>query len=95
MARAYVADPDLLVLDEATSAVDPATEVRLQRALDAVTRGRTTVAIAHRLSTAESADEVIVVDAGRVVQRGPHAELVGRGRLHLRRLYASWLEQTR
>ena len=73
LVRAYVADPDLLVLDEATSAVDPATEVRLQRALDAVTRGRTTVAIAHRLSTAQSADEVIVVDAGRVVQRGPHA----------------------
>ena len=52
LVRAYVADPDLLVLDEATSAVDPATEVRLQRTLDAVTRGRTTVAIAHRLSTA-------------------------------------------
>ncbi|MQA28132.1 MAG: ATP-binding cassette domain-containing protein, partial [Micromonosporaceae bacterium] len=76
LARAYLADPDLLVLDEATSAVDPATEVRLQRALDAVTRGRTTVAIAHRLSTAESADEVIVFDDGRVVQRGPHAELL-------------------
>ena len=76
LARAYVADPDLLVLDEATSAVDPATEVRLHRALDALTRGRTTLAIAHRLSTAEAADEVLVVDAGRVVQRGPHAELV-------------------
>ena len=67
-----MADPDLLVLDEATSAVDPATEVRLQRTLDAVTRGRTTVAIAHRLSTAQAADEVIVVDRGRIVQRGPH-----------------------
>src|SRR5690606_3824518 len=72
LARAYVADPDLLVLDEATSAVDPATEVRLQRTLDAVTRGRTTVAIAHRLSTAQAADEVIVVDRGRIVQRGRH-----------------------
>ena len=76
LARAYVADPDLLVLDEATSAVDPATEVRLQRTLDAVTRGRTTVAIAHRLSTAQAADEVIVFDQGVVVQRGPHAALV-------------------
>src|SRR5262249_23154953 len=76
LARAYVADPDLLVLDEATSAVDPATEVRLQRALDAVTRGRTTIAIAHRLSTAQASDEVLVVDRGRVVQRGPHRELV-------------------
>jgi putative ABC transport system ATP-binding protein len=76
VARAYVADPDLLVLDEATSAVDPATEMRLTRALDALTDGRTTLTIAHRLSTAERADEVLVVDAGRVVQRGRHADLV-------------------
>jgi ATP-binding cassette subfamily B protein len=95
LVRAYVADPDLLVLDEATSAVDPATEVRLQRALDTVTRGRTTVAIAHRLSTAQSADEVIVVDAGRVVQRGPHSELVDQEGSIYAKLYASWLEQTR
>lgn len=95
LVRAYVADPDLLVLDEATSAVDPATEVRLQRALDTVTRGRTTVAIAHRLSTAESADEVIVVDAGRVVQRGPHADLLHDPESIYAQLYASWLEQTR
>ncbi|NEK93956.1 ABC transporter ATP-binding protein [Modestobacter muralis] len=89
VARAYVADPDLLVLDEATSAVDPATEMRLTRALDALTDGRTTLTIAHRLSTAERADEVLVVDAGRVVQRGTHAQLVDAegpyGRLH-----ASW-----
>ncbi|BFU45972.1 ABC transporter ATP-binding protein [Krasilnikovia sp. MM14-A1004] len=95
LVRAYVADPDLLVLDEATSAVDPATEVRLQKALDAVTRGRTTVAIAHRLSTAEGADEVIVVDAGRVVQRGPHARLLEDQDSIYAKLYASWLEQTR
>ncbi|MEU8818219.1 ABC transporter ATP-binding protein [Actinoplanes sp. NPDC048796] len=95
LVRAYVADPDLLVLDEATSAVDPATEVRLQHALDTVTRGRTTVAIAHRLSTAQAADEVIVVDAGRVVQRGPHSELVQQEGSIYAKLYASWLEQTR
>ncbi|WP_027345332.1 ABC transporter ATP-binding protein [Hamadaea tsunoensis] len=95
LARAYVADPDLLVLDEATSAVDPATEVRLQHTLDAVTRGRTTVAIAHRLSTAQAADEVIVVDKGVVVQRGPHDELVRDPDSIYARLYASWLEQTR
>ena len=75
LARAYVANPDLLVLDEATSAVDPATEVRIQRALDGLTRGRTAIAIAHRLSTAEHADEVLVLDAGRVVQRGTHTQL--------------------
>jgi ATP-binding cassette subfamily B protein len=95
LARAYVADPDLLLLDEATSAVDPATEVRLQRTLDAVTRGRTTVAIAHRLSTAQAADEVIVVDRGRIVQRGPHEELVRDASSVYGLLYASWLEQTR
>jgi ABC-type multidrug transport system fused ATPase/permease subunit len=95
LVRAYVADPDLLVLDEATSAVDPATEVRLQRTLDAVTRGRTTIAIAHRLSTAESADEVIVFDAGRVVQRGPHASLVADSGSVYGRLHAAWQEQTR
>ncbi|MEV0426702.1 ABC transporter ATP-binding protein [Micromonospora sp. NPDC050495] len=95
LARAYVADPDLLVLDEATSAVDPATEVRLQRTLDAVTRGRTTLAIAHRLSTAQAADEVIVVDRGRIVQRGPHDVLLRDPDSVYALLYASWLEQTR
>lgn len=94
IARAYIADPDLLVLDEATSAVDPATEVRLQRALDSLTRGRTTLAIAHRLSTAEAADEVLVVDAGVVVQRGPHAELVQADGVYAR-LHASWMSQSR
>ncbi|WP_052091641.1 ABC transporter ATP-binding protein [Modestobacter caceresii] len=89
VARAYVADPDLLVLDEATSAVDPATEMRLTRALDALTSGRTTLTIAHRLSTAERADEVLVVDAGRVVQRGTHAQLVDADGPYAR-LHASW-----
>ncbi len=94
LARAYVADPDLLVLDEATSAVDPATEVRLQRALEGLTRGRTALSIAHRLSTAEAADEVIVFDGGEVVERGPHADLVGRGGVYSR-LHASWATQQR
>jgi putative ABC transport system ATP-binding protein len=89
VARAYVADPDLLVLDEATSAVDPATERRLTRALDTLTSGRTTLTIAHRLSTAERADDVLVVDAGRVVQRGTHAELVDADGPYAR-LHASW-----
>jgi ATP-binding cassette, subfamily B, bacterial len=89
VARAYVADPDLLVLDEATSAVDPATERRLTRALDTLTAGRTTLTIAHRLSTAERADEVLVVDAGHVVQRGTHDELVDAIGPYAR-LHASW-----
>jgi putative ABC transport system ATP-binding protein len=94
LARAYLADPDLLVLDEATSAVDPATEVRIQRALDSLTRGRTSIAIAHRLSTAEAADEVLVVDAGVVVERGPAAELVERGGVYAS-LHESWIAQER
>ena len=89
VARAYVADPDLLVLDEATSAVDPATEMRLTRALDTLTTGRTTLTIAHRLSTAERADEVLVVDAGHVVQRGPHSDLVDADGPYAG-LHASW-----
>jgi putative ABC transport system ATP-binding protein len=89
VARAYVADPDLLVLDEATSAVDPATERRLTRALDTLTNGRTTLTIAHRLSTAERADEVLVVDGGKVVQRGTHAELVDADGPYAG-LHASW-----
>jgi putative ABC transport system ATP-binding protein len=94
IARAYLADPDLLVLDEATSAVDPATEVRLSRALDSLTRGRTTLTIAHRLSTAEAADEVLVVDKGRVVQRGSHRELVAVPGVYAD-LHASWVRQSR
>jgi putative ABC transport system ATP-binding protein len=89
LARAYVAEPDLLVLDEATSAVDPATDVRIQRALDSVTRGRTSVTIAHRLSTAESADDVLVFDAGRLAERGRHADLLALEGVYAR-LHASW-----
>lgn len=90
LARAYLADPDLLLLDEATSAVDPATEVRLARALEGVTRGRTAISIAHRLSTAENADEVLVFDAGRLVQRGAHADLVDEPGVYAD-LHASWV----
>jgi ATP-binding cassette subfamily B protein len=91
--RAHLADPDLLVLDEATSAVDPALEMRIGRALERLMRGRTSVTIAHRLSTAENADEVIVVDKGRVVQRGPHAELVTQADSVYAGLHASWTAQ--
>ncbi len=78
LVRAWIADPDLLVLDEATSAVDPALEVRLRRAIERLTAGRTSLTVAHRLSTAEASDEVLVFDDGRIVERGPHASLVSR-----------------
>ncbi|NLF04216.1 MAG: ABC transporter ATP-binding protein [Actinomycetales bacterium] len=94
IARAHLAGADLLVLDEATSAVDPATEVRIAQALEQLTHGRSTLTIAHRLSTAEAADLVVVVDAGEVVQVGPHRELVAAEGIYAR-LYEAWVAQTR
>ena len=91
--RAHLADPDLLVLDEATSAVDPHLEMRIGRALERLMQSRTSVTIAHRLSTAENADEVVVVDRGRVVQRGPHTELVTQTGSIYAGLHSSWIAQ--
>ncbi|TNM45165.1 ABC transporter ATP-binding protein [Nocardioides albidus] len=91
--RAQLADPDLLVLDEATSAVDPELETRIGRALERLMSGRTSVTIAHRLSTAEAADVVVVVDRGRIVQHGPHVELVSQEDTPYARLHASWVAQ--
>jgi ATP-binding cassette subfamily B protein len=93
LVRAQIADPGLLILDEATSAVDPATERRITEALRRLSAGRTTVTIAHRLSTAEHADRVLVFDAGQVVEEGTHEELLGRGGEYAR-LFASWLGNT-
>jgi putative ABC transport system ATP-binding protein len=93
LVRAAIADPDLLVLDEATSAVDPATEVRISRALHELTSGRTVVTIAHRLSTAEAADRVLVFDNGLIVQDGNHDRLVAEGGVY-GRLYESWQRGT-
>ncbi len=91
--RAHLADPDLLVLDEATSAVDPQLEMRIGRALERLMSGRTSVTIAHRLSTAENADEVVVVDRGRIVQRGSHSELVQQEGTVYAGLHQSWVSQ--
>ncbi len=93
LVRAAVADPDLLVLDEATSAVDPATEVRISRTLNELTTGRTVVTIAHRMSTAEAADRVLVFNEGRIVQDGSHEDLVQAGGVY-GRLYESWQRGT-
>ena len=90
--RAHLADPDLLVLDEATSAVDPNLEMRIGRALERLMHGRTSVTIAHRMSTAENADEVVVVDRGHIVQRGPHAALVEQDGVYAG-LHRSWVAQ--
>jgi ATP-binding cassette subfamily B multidrug efflux pump len=82
IARTLLADPTILILDEATSSVDTRTEVRIQRALSALMRGRTSFVVAHRLSTIRNAHQVLVVDGGRVVERGTHEELVERKGLY-------------
>jgi ATP-binding cassette, subfamily B, bacterial len=94
LVRAELGDPGLLVLDEATSAVDAETERALAGALSRVSHGRTTISIAHRLSTAEHADTVLVFDAGRIVEAGTHDELVAAGGAYAR-LYRSWTANTR
>jgi ATP-binding cassette subfamily B protein len=94
MVRAWIAGPDLLVLDEATSAVDPALEVSLRRAIERLTAGRTSITIAHRLSTAEAADEILVFDHGGLVERGSHSELISVGGIYSK-LYADWNKATR
>lgn len=93
LARAYVADPTCLVLDEATSAVDPLTETRLTRALESLAKGRTSITIAHRLSTAERADVVLVMEDGQLVEQGTHTELVAAGGAYAA-LHESWIAVT-
>jgi ATP-binding cassette subfamily B protein len=94
IARTLLKDPRILVLDEATSALDTRTEQDIQAALRAVSRHRTTLVIAHRLSTVVDADEIVVLDAGRVAERGTHAALLARGGRYAA-MWASQAEQAR
>jgi ATP-binding cassette subfamily B protein len=90
IARAFLSDPPVLILDEATSSLDPATEEQVEDALRKLLRGRTSVVIAHRLSTAEHADRILVVDHGRIVEDGSHRDLVARGGYYSA-LYRQWI----
>jgi ATP-binding cassette subfamily B protein/subfamily B ATP-binding cassette protein MsbA len=78
-ARALLADPQILILDEATSSVDTATEKQIEKGLQRLMEGRTTFVIAHRLSTIVNADQIVVMDSGRIVEQGSHEELLARG----------------
>ena len=93
LARASLTNPDVLVLDEATSAVDALTEVRLSRALQAISAGRTTVSIAHRLSTASRADRILVLEHGSIVEDGSHSDLLKRNGQYSK-LYEQWLSSS-
>ena len=98
IARVILKDPRILILDEATSALDTRSERLIQAALDPLMRNRTTLAIAHRLSTILAADVILVVDRGRVVERGTHDELLQQGGLYeklYRQQFASSAEQSR
>ncbi|MGI9599121.1 MAG: ABC transporter ATP-binding protein [Acidimicrobiales bacterium] len=94
LARAQLADPGLLVLDEATSAVDPETDQALTHALRRLAEGRTLVSVAHRLATAEAADVVLVFDGGRLVEHGSHDDLVASGGIYSG-LHRAWIGNTR
>ena len=92
IARALLIDPRILILDEATSAVDTETEKEIQKALDNLVQGRTTIAIAHRLSTLRKADRLVVMDRGEVVEVGPHDALMAKQGAYWR-LYQAQLRQ--
>ena len=93
LARAQLANPGLLILDEATSAVDPETEVALVSALERLSQGRTTISVAHRLSTAEKADLILVFDQGKIVETGTHQELSTQNGIYAD-LHNTWVGNT-
>ena len=94
ISRAFLANPPVLILDEATSSMDPGTEKIVESAIRTATEGRTSIVIAHRLSTAEHAERILVVNDGRIIEDGSHAELVNAGNYYTS-LYERWIEHDR
>jgi ATP-binding cassette subfamily B protein len=74
--RAFVFNPNILILDEATSSIDTETEILIQKAIETITSGRTSIIIAHRLSTVKHVDRIVVMDHGKIIEEGSHAELM-------------------
>jgi ATP-binding cassette subfamily B (MDR/TAP) protein 1 len=94
IARALIRNPQILLLDEATSALDTESEKSVQAALDKAMRGRTTIAVAHRLSTIQRADLILVLDQGRVAEHGSHSELLSKKGLYFEMVKMQSLEKT-
>ena len=93
IARAFLQNPKILILDEATSSVDTRTEVQIQKAMEKLMENRTSFVIAHRLSTIRDADKILVMEAGRIVEAGRHEELLAKGG-HYASLYRSQFENS-
>ena len=92
MRRALLADPRILILDEATSSVDTSTEKLIEQGLDALMRGRSSFVIAHRLSTIVTADQILVIDGGQIVEQGTHAELLARRGRYFKLYTMQWAQ---
>ncbi len=87
--RAYVSNPSILILDEATSSIDTYSEELIQKATETITKGRTSIVIAHRLATVINADKIIVMDKGQIVEEGKHYELIAKAEGYYKNLYES------
>src|SRR5690625_1458092 len=92
IARAFLAEPKILILDEATSNIDTITELKIQEALKTLMEGRTSFVIAHRLNTVQEADQIIMLENGRVIEHGTHEELIER-KQHYYQLYQNQLKK--